>query len=237
MTDVAVCLCGQVRTLAYAPFQTMLHSRMLQPWHAELFLVVSTYWSQMKLNTTAKQLATLNATLAPVAMEVQTDHIPIEARASRCFYHVLKRESVVNRRFVWVVRSRPDVYLHCTLQPFSVQQGWIASAWDYLTVVPRNYAPQLFTSVESCRTTHPAICHACRVVSAHNATLLVHFRFVDLSRSCQLHHSELRKHRCNGVNTSYVTNTSTSRCPRLDDVSLHDAWKRSRLWTGMARCP
>lgn len=232
----AICMCGQIRTLAYKPHQLMMLNNVITPLNASLFMVVSKNWTNLN-STTGSQIEGLKKQLAPVFFKLSETSTLLE-KFQICRKAILQEESKSQNPFAWVVKTRPDVYFHCKLHPLVIPSGWYASAWDYFVVMPRMYANLALNTSSTdyggrCEY-HETICSPCKVKKKFNANISVFFKFVDVSRSCQLRKQELRKHHCSGVSTHYVNTNTSTMCPHLDMGT--ENWRRYALWNTLGTC-
>lgn len=218
---VAACICGEIRVLESPHMQRVLWSRfqLISP---DYFFVVSRYWTSQQrwVNETS-----IRQIFSPILfLETNTS---IDVRFETCFAHVVHHEIRAQKPYEWVLKTRPDVYLHCRLQSFHTFD--VAAAWDYLVIVRRVYAMHLFASY-ACGY-HPAICNVCKIRRVFaNTTFRPIFQSVDLARSCQLHKAELRKHRCTNVSYAYAQMTNDT-CPMPYEIP-----SRMSLWASLSQC-
>jgi hypothetical protein len=153
-----------------------------------------------------------------------------------------RREERRHSQYRWVLRTRPDVYVSCTLRHPRLDVGipstplptkWVAFAWDYLAFMTREAATvslnqsSLGRSISSCQPEYHTVahCNAC-LMKLHGfqtdvVSSQVHdgvWASVDVVRSCQLLSDERMRRKCSGFGVPYMATSAKDSCP---------AW---RLW-------
>lgn len=230
-------MAGELRTLLMYEFQTVFLTQVQQPLNADLFMVISLNWTHYRHNISFYNSSYvtllsegLKKRLEPKVFVVQEYNVPIRNRFEFCYENIIREEIRRQYLYDWVVKTRPDVYFHCTVQAFQVQRGWVGAAWDYFVASPREYAFNLFVVNSNC-TFHSAVCNICGIKRIFKFNFYQHYKFVDISRPCQLHKSELHKHKCIGFSTKYVKHNSL-KCPRFDAPSN----VTNSIWSKIIKC-